>query len=454
MATADTAHALPKNDRREIFGWLMYDWANSVFYTTVIGVLLGPYLTEQAQRSVGVNGIVFDFGFLGKVTAESLFPLCISVSVFLQLFLLPLLGAVADYTHLKKRFMAFFCYLGVTASSLLFFISGDSYILGNILMIISNLGFGASIVFYNAYLVDLTTEDKRDRISSWGFGAGYIGAFVMLILNMAVLYYADQLGMSQSRAQRVCMLAASLWWGIFAVITFYLVKARGAVSKIPPGKNIVTVGFTELLKTFRALLRLRYTARFLLCYLFYNDGIQTVINSSSVFIAQELFVARGLEVNRVILLGMFLAAQFCGLVGAIVFELIARKLGTKNTIIVTLAIWAAIVIFAYGFLNTLAQAWVMSCCIGLVLGSSQALSRSLFSQMIPPGKESSFFSFYEISDKGTSWIGPLVFSIVVASTGSYRQAILALIVFFVVGIIMLLFTNTDKAIEEAQTHNE
>jgi len=467
MATG-TAHALPKNDRREIFGWLMYDWANSVFYTTVIGVLLGPYLTSLAQESVGPNGVVLSLGFLGSVTAESLFPLCISISVFLQLFLLPLLGAVADYTHLKKRFMAFFCYLGVAASCLLFFITGDSYIWGNILMIISNLGFGASIVFYNAYLVDLTTEDKRDSISSWGFASGYIGALIMLGLNFALLFNAEALGISTSRAVRICMLAASLWWGIFALITFFLVKARGAVNKIPQGKNIVTVGFTELFKTFKELIRLRYTARFLLCYLFYNDGIQTVINSSSVFLANELFKAHGYEVNQGLLLAIFGAAQLAGLVGALVFERIARFIGTKNTIMVTLAMWAGVVIFAFSLLkdtvtiplgsysfniDIFAQAWIMSVWIGLVLGSSQALSRSLFSQMIPPGKESSFFSFYEISDKGTSWVGPLIFSIVVASTGSYRNAILALIVFFLVGIVALFFTDTNRAVAEAQAVN-
>ncbi len=465
MATAEHPTGLPKNDSKEIFGWLMYDWANSVFYTTVIGVLLGPYLTALAQQSVGENGVVFNLGFLGSVTAESLFPLSISISVFLQLFILPLLGAVADYTHLKKRFMAFFCYLGVTASCLFFFITGDSYIWGNILMIVSNLGFGASIVFYNAYLVDLTTEDKRDRISSWGFASGYIGAVIMLVINILLIGYAEQLGMSKSRAVRFSMLAASLWWGVFALITFFLVRSRGAVNKLPAGKNIVTVGFSELFKTLKELIRLRYTARFLLCYLFYNDGIQTVINSSSVFLANELFKAHGYEVNQGLLLGIFLAAQIAGLIGAIVFERIARTIGTKNTIIVTLAMWAGVVIFAFSLLretislslggytlniDIFAQAWIMSTWIGLVLGSSQALSRSLYSQMIPPGKESSFFSFYEISDKGTSWVGPLIFSIVVASTGSYRNAILALIVFFVVGIIMLIFTDTNRAIAEAQ----
>jgi UMF1 family MFS transporter len=454
MATAEDNILLPKNDRKELFGWLMYDWANSVFYTTVITVVLGPYLMEQAQKSVGINGVVINFGFIGSATAESLYTLCISASVLLQFFLLPILGAIADYTNMKKRLMAFFCYLGVVASSLLFFVTGENYLWGYLLMIIANVGFGASIVFYNAYLVDLTTDDKRDSISSWGFAFGYLGTVTMLLLNMLLIINAQALGMSDSRAKRLCMLAASLWWGGFSLLTFFMVKSRGAVNKVPPGKNLVKVGFGELWHTLMELIRLKYTARFLLCYLLYNDGIQTVINVSSVFLAQELFIVKGLEVSQLVLMGMFLEAQITGLIGALVFERIARVIGTKTTIIITLVGWALIVIYAYAFLNTFTEAWIMCGAIGLVLGSSQALSRSLFSQMIPVGKESAFFSLYEISDKGTSWLGPLVFSVVVASTGSYRHAILALIIFFVFGSIALLFTDTDRAVREAQVAGE
>lgn len=173
----------PVNDRREIFGWLAYDWANSAFYTTVVSVLLGPYLTSLAQASVGENGVIFSFGWLGAVTAKNLFSLSVTISVFCQVLFLPLLGAVADYSNLKKRLMASFCYAGVAASSLLFFVSGDLYVFGSVLLIIANLCFGAANVFYNAYLVDLTSEDRRDAISSYGFAAGYAGGIIMLVLS-------------------------------------------------------------------------------------------------------------------------------------------------------------------------------------------------------------------------------------------------------------------------------
>ena len=438
-----------KNDRKEIFGWLVYDWANSAFYTTVVSVLLSPYLTSIAQSAVGKNGTLLDLGFLGKVTPESLFPKAISLSVLLQFFLLPVLGALADYSHLKKRLMAVFCYVGVAASLLLFFVTDGGHLLGALLLVIANVSFGASIVFYNAYLVDITTEDRRDSISSWGFAIGYLGGVLMLIINLGLLAFADRIGISQGLAVRLSLLAASLWWGVFAAVTFWLLRPRYPNAHVPHGKGFLTVGISELWRTLKQLDRLRGTAGFLIGYLFYNDGIQTVITMSSVFLAQELFVSKGKETDNSFLIGIFLVAQVSALIGSIIFERVARMIGAKWTILLSLAIWCGIVIYAYAFLNSTAQAWIMSVFIGLVLGSSQALSRSLYSQMIPVGRESSFFGLYEISERGTSWLGPLLFGIVVDATGSYRQAILALIVFFIVGSLILLFTDTKKAIHEA-----
>ena len=441
-----------KNDRREIFGWLMYDWANSAFYTTVISVLLGPYLTALAQANVGEGGTVFDLGFFGSVTAESLVPTALALSVVAQIFLLPVLGSIADYTNLKKRLMAFFCYLGVVASSFLFFITETSYLWGCLLMIIANMSFAAANVFYNAFLVDITTEDMRDKVSSYGFALGYASGVAVLVLNLLLINFAEQLGITRGFAVRLSMLIASLWWGFFALVTFYLVRSRAAVKKPPQDKKLIAAGFIEVWHTLKELKKLRYTMLFLIAYLFYNDGIQTVILNSSVFLSQELFDAEGRKTNQSFLFGIFLVAQICALVGAIVFERISRFIGAKKTIIVCLLIWCGIVIFAYGFLANTFQAWIMSGFIGLVLGSTQALSRSLYSQMIPVGRESSFFGLYEISEKGTSWLGQLIFGIVVASTGSYRQAILALIFFFVVGSVILLFTDTTKGIHAAGQH--
>ncbi len=440
---------LQKNDRREIFGWLMYDWANSAFYTTIVSVLVGPYLTALAQADVGKGGVVLHLGPFGSITSDNLFTSTLGVSIFLQIFLLPVLGAIADYTNLKKRMMAFFCYSGVVASSLLFFISGEAYLWGCLLLLTSNICFAAANVFYNAFLIDVTTEDRRDLISSYGFAAGYLGGVIMLVMNFALISYSETLGITEGMAVRISMLGASIWWGLFAIITFTRIRSRGAVKVAPAGRPLIVVGFREVWLTLKELFGLRYTCLFLAAYLLYNDGIQTVILNSSVFLSQELFVSRGLETSQTFLIGIFFIAQVAALVGAIVFERISRVLGAKRTIILSLVIWSGIVIYAYGFLQNTVQAMVMAGFIGLVLGCAQALSRSLYSQVIPKEREAAFFGLYEISEKGTSWMGNLVFAIVVGTTGSYRQAILAIIFFFVAGSVILVFTDTGRAIHEA-----
>ena len=442
MTTTTTSD---KNNPRELFGWKMYDWANSAFYTTVVGALFSPYLTRLAQTAVGENGVVLNLGPLGAVTAKSLPTLCVSISVGAQVFLLPILGALGDYSDLKKRLMAVFCYIAVVANCLMFFVKDDLYLFGGILFIVANVCFGASIVFYNAFLPEIATEDQTDKVSSRGFAYGYLGGAILLVLNLLVVLKAEALGISTGMAVRLSLLSAGVWWGGFALISFALLKSRPKKKSLPPGKTYISAGFSEIIATFKELRRLPLTARYLLGYLIYNDGIQTVIFASSAFLEQELFP----QGNPVFLLEIFLMVQFVAVGGALLFERLAYLIKTKNAIIVSLVIWSGIVVYAYTFLNSVPEAWVMAAVIAIVLGGSQALSRSLFSRMIPEGKEASFFGLYEVSERGTSWMGPLLFSIVIARTGSYRLALLSLIFFFVVGLIVLWSTDTDRGVREA-----
>jgi UMF1 family MFS transporter len=444
-AATEGVNSSDKNNPRELFGWKMYDWANSAFYTTVVGALFSPYLTRLAQNAVGENGVVLNLGPLGAVTAKSLPTLCVSISVGAQVFLLPILGALGDYSDLKKRLMALFCYIAVVANCLMFFIQGNLYLLGGLLFIIANVGFGASVVFYNAFLPEIATEDQTDKVSSRGFAYGYLGGAILLVLNLVLVLRAEQLGMTAGMAVRLSLLSAGVWWGGFAIITFYLVRSRPKKKTLPPGQSYARAGFKEIIETVKELRRLPLTAKYLLGYLIYNDGIQTVIFASSAFLEQELFPGG----NPVFLLEIFLMVQFVAVAGALIFEKLAYLIKTKNAIIVSLVIWAGVVIYAYAFLHTVPEAWVMAGVIAIVLGGSQALSRSLFARLIPVGKEASFFGLYEVSERGTSWMGPLLFSIVIARTGSYRLALLSLIFFFVVGLIVLSITDTDRGIREA-----
>ena len=429
---------------------MLYDWANSAYFTVVVGVLIGPFLLSLAEKAVGENGVILDLGVF-TVTPKGLPAFCTAISVISMVIFLPVLGAVADYTHLKKWMLGVFCYVGVIASSLLFFVT-ESYVFCGLLFIISTMSFAAANVFYNAYLIDITTEDKRDKVSSYGYGLGYLSGFLVLLLSLGFLRVSESwFGIQGGTAVRICFLGASLWWGLFGAISLYLIRTRHAEKQVPKDQNLVTIGFHELWQTLRELKRLRYTTLFLVAYLFYNDGIQTVILQSSVFLSQELFTQaeRDSKLDQPFLIMIFIIAQLAAFLGALIFERISRLLGSKRTIILSLLVWCSIVVYAYGFLASRTQAYIMGAAIGMVLGAAQALSRSLYSQMIPAGRESSFFGLYEISEKGTSWMGQLMFTIIIGATGSFRHAILGLIFFFIVGSVILLFTDTTRAIHEA-----
>ncbi len=438
--------------RREVFGWVMYDWANSAFQTTVVTVLAGPYLTALAQHAVGDNGTVLRLGPFNAVTAKSLFPYAISLSVLLQVFLLPVLGAVADYTNMKKRLMAIFCYAGAAATCLMVFVTGRVYLAGAMLFVVANLSFGASNVLYNAFLNDITTPDRRDQVSSRGYAMGYLGGGLLLGLNLLLLLYAPALGISQELAVRLSLLSAGLWWGGFSLITFARLKVKAPACSVST-RAAIAMSLAQTRSTLAALGRLPQTLGFLAAYMSYNDGIQTVISVSTVFIAQELFVSQGKAVDDSFLIALVLMIQFVAFFGALLFERIAAAVNTRNAILLSLVVWTFVVIYAYGFLHTTSQAWGMGAALAVVLGGSQALSRSLFSRLIPAGREASFFGLYEISERGTSWIGPFMFGVVVSLTNSYRQAILSLIVLFVVGMLILVVTDTEKIIREAEARS-
>lgn len=449
-ALSSTTSASPTNDRREVFGWQMYAWAYHGFSTTVASALLGPYLTGLAQVAVGENGTILQLGGATLITAKSFFPYCVSLSVFLQVFFLPILGAIADYTNLKKRLLALFTAISIVATCALFLITGDLYLLGGLLFVIANLSFGAALVFYNAYLNDICTEDRRDSVSSRGFALGYLGGGILLAMNLVLVLGAAKIGISSTLAVRLSMLSAGIWWLVFAIFGLRRLKTRAAVRRLPVGTNYLSVGFSQLGQTFRELRHLPNVRRYILAYVLYNDGIQTVINLAPIFLAQELFVAKGREVSQPFLIGLILMVQFVAFAGALIFERLAAWLSAKRAILLSLVLWSGIIIYAYAFLQTTIQAWGMAAGIALVLGGSQALSRSLFSCMIPKGREAAYYGIYEIAEGGTAWIGTLIFGLVVAITNSYRDAILFLIILFIAGMVVLMTTDTTRAVSDAR----
>lgn len=443
------------NDRREIFGWAMYDWANSGFTTTVGTVFLGPYIASLAAEAAKAypDGMA---RFLGiPVAPDSFIPYCISFSVGLQVLFLPILGAIADYSHLRKRMLQIFATIGAIAAIVLFFVTGSSWWLGGLLFIIANLAFGAALVFYNAYLPDIASEEERDGASSYGFAMGYLGGGILLALNLAFYIFSEDLGVPSALAVRINMASAGIWWIGFSLVTWARLKPRHAAKPLPAGDTYISIGFKQLRQTMREIKHFPETLRFIFAYFLYNDGIQTVIAIASTFAAAPI-IRGGIELSQDTLIALILMIQFVAFGGALFWGRLAKWIGAKQSIIVSLVIWTGVVIYAYGGMkgeNRVVEFFILGIFIAIVLGGSQAISRSLFSQMIPKGKEAEFYSFYEISERGTSWTGPLVFGLANQIFGSLRYGILALIFYFIAGLLILPFVNVKKAMDDVKKYD-
>ncbi len=450
MATAQPM----ANDRREIFGWAMYDWANSAFSTTVGTVFLGPYIAALAAGAAKAHpdGLARFFGI--PVAPDSFLPYCISFSVGLQVLFLPILGAIADYSHLRKRMMQIFATIGAICTVAMFFVVGETWWLGGLLFIFANLSFGAGIVFYNAYLPDIATEEERDRVSSYGWSMGFLGGGILLALNLAFFIFSEDIGVPGDLAVRINLASAGIWWIGFSFFTWRRLRPRHAARPLPAGENYVSIGFKQLGKTFREIKHFPETIKYLFAYFLYNDGIQTVIAIASTFAAAP--IARGgVGMSQDTLIAVILMIQFVAFGGALFWGKLASWIGAKQSIMVSLVIWSAVVIYAYGGLqgeSRVTEFFVLGFFIAIVLGGSQAISRSLFAQMIPKGKEAEFYSFYEVSERGTSWTGPLIFGLANQMFGSLRYGILALIFYFIAGLIVLPFVNVKKAMDDAKSY--
>ncbi len=442
-ATSSTVTSPTVYSRREQIGWYFYDWANSAFSTTVITVFLGPYLTSVTQNAADTTGYVYPLGI--PVLADAFFPYLVSLSVVLQVFFLPILGAIADYTNAKKPLIGLFAYIGAFATMAMFFLQGQNYLLGGALFLLANLSFGASIVFYNAFLPEIASPDDRDRVSSQGWAMGYLGGGLLLVLNLIFYLQRESLGISEGFAVRICLASAGLWWAIFTLIPLARLQPRQPQKQLPVGERFISIGFKQLRHTLRELPRYPHTLLFLIAYLLYNDGIQTVISLSSQFGSAEL------KLDQQTLITSILMVQFVAFFGALAFGYLAKWIGTKRAILLSLVIWTGTVYASYALIqpNSPIQFYLLAAAIAIVLGGSQALSRSVFSLMIPKGQEAEYFSLYEVSERGTSWLGPLVFGLALQFTGSYRVAILSIVVLFILGLIVLTQVNIRRAITEA-----
>ncbi len=427
--------------RSEQRAWYMYDWANSAFATTVVGVMMGPYLSSLARAAADARGFVYPLGI--PVAAEALWGYTTSLSVLTQVLALPIFGAIADYGHRKREMLGVLAYLGAAATMAMFFLEGDRYLLGVGLFLLANFAFGASIVIYNSFLPEIAPAEERDSVSSKGWGLGYLGGGLLLALNLALYLYAARIGIAESTAVRMNLASAGVWWASFTIFPLRGIRNRVPQRTAPDGERAVSAALKQLAHTLSQVREYPQTMLFLLGFLIYNDAIQTVITMAVQFGADEL------KIPISTLTGAVLMVQFVAFLGAMGFNRIASRIGNKNTVILALLVWCGTLVYIYFGVYTTAQFFIAAAIIGVVMGGSQALSRSLYSFMIPKGQEAEYFSIYEISDKGTSWLGPLFFAAALQMTRSFRVAIISLILFFAVGIVVLARVDIRKAALEA-----
>ncbi len=453
-AAPATGPASSEDHRREQRAWYVYDWANSGYVTTTATVLLGPYLTVVAKRAACPGqdtelACRTDLSVLGvPVAPGSLALYAITAATLLSAVLLPVVGAIADRSGRKRVLMARFAWVGAGAASAMVFVAGDNWQLGVVLQLIATLCLGSSLVVYDAILIEIAAPDERDRVSSRGWAAGYLGGGLLLALNLGLVTGHDAVGVSTETAVRLSLLSAGIWWGAFTIIPYLRLRDRPPASVwTEGGGSTLGQSFGQLRDTLVHLRGYPQTLKFLIAYLFFNDGIQTVIYASSIYGQEQL----GLTSQQLIM--TILVVQFIAFFGALLFGQVAARVGAHRTVLASLVLWCSVVAIGYllpagEFLPFVGLAVL----IGLVLGGSQALSRSLFSQLIPAGRGGEYFSLYQACERGTSWLGTLVFGLIFQLTDSYRLAIIALVFFFVVGGVLLSRVNVRQGIKDAGNH--
>lgn len=425
--------------RRRRFGWYAYGWASHTFEVTVLSVFMSRYLPSVAVNAVGRAGRLHVLGI--PLAPGSLFAYVISFCSVLLVVLLPLIGAIADRTGRKRVLLLTFGYLGAASCAGMFFVGRTDWQLGAGLFMAAFLSYSSAKVVANSMLPDLASADQRDRVSSVGWAISYIGGGVLLAGNFVLSFVLTDTAL----LARISLCSAGVWWAAFSLGAVWFLRDAPQVAPRANGSgSVLTAGFRELADTVGNLRAFPLTLLFLLAYLVYYDGISTVTTLAADYGQKELLLSEST------LLSAILMVQFVAFGGALLLGRLAGRFGAKRVIAASLLVWIATVVWAY-FLSagSAAQFYALAFVLSIVLGGSQALSRSLFSSMIPRGKEAEYFSLYEISSSGTSALGPLLFGVALQNTGSYRIAIVSLVVFFVVGLALLLRVDVRQAIRAA-----
>ena len=427
--TMKPSSTTPLNDKRTIFGWVIFDWANSSYALVITAAIFPAYFAAVTDELISLGSI--------EIYSSTLYSFCISLAYLVMAMISPVLSGIADYGGRKKTFLRFFTTIGSLACIALFFFKGmDQLAIGTIGFILATIGFSGGLVFYNSYLPEIVSEDQYDSVSARGFAYGYVGSVLLLIINLLVITYHESLGIDKGLATRLSFVMVGLWWIGFAQITFRRlpedVRNRST-------ENLFSKGFDEIKMVWNKVKREGNIKRFLFGFFSYSAGAQTVIFLASTFAEKELHF----EVNQLIV--TILLLQIVAIGGAYLFAKISDRKGNIFSLVIILCIWVVICLLAY-FVTRTMQFYFLASLVGLVMGGVQSLSRSTYSKLIPEETKdtTSFFSFYDVLEKVAIVTGTFSFGIIEQITGSLRYSVLALTIFFIVGILLVLKVKLRK----------
>jgi UMF1 family MFS transporter len=434
-----------KDDRRTIFGWCMYDWANSAYVTTVAVGLLPRYFADVVVPPGGIRigGSIY--------AADTLWAIILGAATLIAFLSSPVLGAIADFSAAKKRFLLTFAYAGCLFTLLLYSCRAGDVFRTLLFFLVAQIGFIGANVFYDAFLPHIASEERMDWVSGKGYSYGYIGGGLQFALALGLVNWHAAFGLSLEQAVRLGIVMAGLWWAAFTIFTAHCL-AEPAVSGSPPEEfgrwprllAYVAIGVSRTWRTTKKVRQFRHLLLFLVAFMLYDDGIQTVINMAVIYGTVEL------KLSATNLMLTLLLIQAIATLGALVFGRLAGRIGAKPTVMLTLMLWSGVVIYAY-FIRTAAEFFALGAIVGLVLGGSQALSRSFYGSMIPEEASAEFYGFYTVFSKFSAMWGPWAFAVVKQESGSSRLAILSLVVLFLAGLLLLSFVDVKRAREARES---